>query len=130
MFGSFQSSYSWGLFWDMQTSDIYYGGDNQIKGRFTAQMQTRSTFEDNYWDFNTVWAICEGTNYPRLQWQIPAADWVCPDGVNAEDFIYLANRWLLEECGNSNHCDGVDLNTDGLVDMNDLARFAAYWMLE
>jgi len=32
-------------------------------------MQTAATFLDAGWDFNDVWTICEGKDYPRLQWE-------------------------------------------------------------
>ena len=48
-------------------------------GKTTALMQTESTFTDVGWDFvdeiingtDDIWDICEGTNYPKLAWQIP-----------------------------------------------------------
>jgi hypothetical protein len=80
------------------------------------------------WDFMTIWAICEGTNYPRLRWQIPAADWICPDGVNVEDLDYFVQRWLLGDCASSNNCDGADMNGSGTVDFADFAIFAQHWL--
>ena len=80
------------------------------------------------WDFVNVWAICEGTNYPRLRWHIPAGDWVCPDGVHLEDLDYLAARWLLDGCAAAGGCDGADLDGDGAVTMADMAIFAGQWM--
>jgi hypothetical protein len=54
-------------FWDMETScqTTSTGGT----GLTTAEMQTASTFTDVGWDFNEIWMICEGLDYPRLQWQ-------------------------------------------------------------
>jgi hypothetical protein len=80
------------------------------------------------WDFETIWAICEGTNYPRLAWQIPAADFTCPDGVNIEDLDYFVQRWLLGDCTSSNNCDGADMNGSGAVDFADFAIFAQHWL--
>ncbi|MBU0708378.1 hypothetical protein KJ596_01345 [Patescibacteria group bacterium] len=53
--GSITNSY-----WDIQTSgwSTSKGGE----GRTTAQMMQQATFVD--WDFNTIWAIDEGTSYP------------------------------------------------------------------
>jgi len=91
-------------------------------------MQDLNTYLDAGWDFATVWSICEGTNYPRLRWQIPAADWVCPDGVGMEDLEHLAVRWLRDNCGAAEDCEGVDLNVSGNVDMADFAAFAEQWV--
>ena len=57
-------------------------------------MKSKTTFTDRGWDFlgetangtEDIWAICEGTNYPRFVYQIPQGDIVCPDGVNSLDF--------------------------------------------
>jgi hypothetical protein len=114
-------------FWDIQSSmqTTSAGGT----GLITAGMKTKSTFTDAGWDFTTIWAICEGTNYPRLRWQMPAADLVCPDGVNFVDFAYFAARWPTTSCDSSNNfCGGADMDTSGTVDIFDLAEFAEYWL--
>ncbi|MGE5295940.1 MAG: hypothetical protein ACM3VT_14035 [Solirubrobacterales bacterium] len=41
-----------------------------IRGLATAQMQTASPFVAAGWDFENDWTICEGWNYPRLQWEM------------------------------------------------------------
>ena len=35
----------------------------------TAQMQTAAPFLAAGWDFEHVWTICEGQDYPRLRWE-------------------------------------------------------------
>lgn len=95
----------------------------------TAQMQLASTYVNAGWDFENTWAICEGTNYPRLQWQIPEADLACPEGVKLEDFAFFAARWLAQDCGQSNDfCDRADLNVSGSVDPGDLMIFFSDWL--
>jgi hypothetical protein len=122
-------------FWDINTSGTTDGvgnvnpDPNGVAGKTTAEMKTESTFTSAGWDFTTIWAICEGTNYPRLRWQIPAADWVCLDGVNFVDFAYFAARWPTTGCDSSNNfCGGADMDTSGTVDIFDLAEFAEYWL--
>jgi hypothetical protein len=98
----------------------------------TAEMKTRSTFTSAGWDFvgetangtEDTWSICEGTNYPRLTWQIPAADWACPDGVGLEDFAYLARFWLVPDVGDTK----ADLDNDNVVGISDLAIFCEQWL--
>ncbi|MHC4542289.1 MAG: GLUG motif-containing protein, partial [Planctomycetota bacterium] len=75
-------------FWDTQTSGQPTSGGGT--GRTTAEMQTISTFTDAGWDFWNTWTMCEGTNYPVLLWQIPPADFRCPDGVDFIDFAFFA----------------------------------------
>ena len=50
---------------DSQTSGGINPSGAQL--RTTAQMMQRSTFSG--WNFNTVWRINEGNDYPRLQWE-------------------------------------------------------------
>lgn len=111
-------------FWDKDASEI--NTSTMGTGKTTAEMKLFSTFTD--WDFTNIWAICEGTNYPRLQWQVPAGDFVCPDGVNVEDLDYLVQRWLMENCTASNSCNGADLDQSGKVDLADYATFAKNWL--
>ena len=44
-------------------------GQSAGTGKMTAQMQTATTFIDAGWDFQSVWMICEGGDYPRLRWE-------------------------------------------------------------
>jgi hypothetical protein len=119
-------------FWDTQTTGktvgIGYGTATGAIGKSTADMKTLSTFTSAGWDFNNIWAICEGTNYPRLRWSIPAADLVCPDGVNFADYSFFAKRWLNTDCASSNNCDGADFDFSGTVDIADLKIFCNHWL--
>jgi hypothetical protein len=119
-------------FWDTQASGqnsgVGSGFSEGLTGKTPAQMQTLSTFADAGWDFTETWVICQDANYPRLRWQIPAADWLCPDGVGMEDLAYLAARWLLDDCELSNDCDAADLTGDGAVNLADFAILADLWL--
>jgi hypothetical protein len=117
-------------FWDLETSG--QTASDGGTGKTTAEMQTPSTFIDAGWDFvcetengtEDIWSICEGTNYPRLVWQIPAGDFVCPDGITIEDFAFFMEHWLDDNCDSSNgYCEGTDLDQSGTVDVNDLEIF-------
>jgi len=68
--------------------------------------------------------ICEGTNYPRLKWQIPKTDWVCPDGVELEDMVYLAGKWM------ENPWIVRRMPMGRAVDLQDFEILASEWMLE
>ena len=117
-------------FWDVETTGQTdsYGGT----GKTTAEMKTRSTYTDAGWDFvgetdngtEDTWSICEGTNYPRLTWQIPTADWLCPDGVGMEDFSYLAQFWMILEDDIP-----VDLDKNNAVGISDLIIFSEQWLM-
>jgi hypothetical protein len=129
-----------GCFWDTNSNPDVNGIGNRsepnVVGKTTAQMQARSTFTDAGWDFigetvngpNDIWDICEGTNYPRFVWQIPTADFVCPDGVDFVDYSFLAERWGQEDCGSSNGCDGADLDLSNVVDWGDIKLLCARWL--
>ena len=109
-------------FWDMNTShrSTSEGGT----GLYTPQMQMLSTYLNAGWDFNNIWAICEGTNYPRFIWQIPAGDIICPDGVDIFDLAELCEQWLVLEIP-------ADLapppTGDGIVNFADFSIFADQW---
>ncbi|MHC4511374.1 MAG: hypothetical protein ACYTAO_20890 [Planctomycetota bacterium] len=73
--------------------------------------------------------MCEGTNYPVLLWQIPPADFRCPDGVDFIDFAFFAAHWHMQGCGAANsYCEGTDVNHSGMVDFLDLEIFADRWL--
>lgn len=40
---------------------------NGLKGKTTKEMQQKSTFTNAGWDFDNVWRIQEGSDYPRLR---------------------------------------------------------------
>jgi len=48
--------------------------------------------------------------------------------VDFADFAVLALYWGLTNCDELNWCDGVDLNTDRIVDFNDVMLFTDYWL--
>jgi hypothetical protein len=121
-------------FWDTTASDQvnasgYADSTSGIFGKTTPEMRTHLTFTTAGWDFENMWDICEGTNYPRLQLQIPVGDFVCPNGVGVEDLSILVLNWLRVDCGESNQfCGGADMNVSGAVDWVDFAAFAGHWM--
>jgi hypothetical protein len=124
-------------FWDMETSARAHSDGGA--GKTTAEMQTADTFLEAGWDFvgetengtEDIWSICEGTNYPRFVWQIPVGDFVCPDGITIDDFLFFLEHWLDNNCDSSNgYCDGTDLDQSGTVDANDLEIFFENWSAE
>ena len=54
-------------FWDTDASGLSDSAGGI--GRTTAQMEDPSTFLTVGWDFDTIWMICEGRDYPRLRWE-------------------------------------------------------------
>jgi hypothetical protein len=116
-----------GSLWDTESSTQAksVGGS----GRTTAEMKLVDTYLTQNWDFWNVWTICESVNYPVLLWQIPLADFRCPDGVDFQDFATFALHWRQENCGALNlNCDGADFDASGSVEFGDLAIFAANWL--
>jgi len=124
-------------FWDIEASG-QSSSDGGI-GKTTSEMQIASTFLEAGWDFvdeiengtEDVWSICEGTNYPRFVWQIPVGDFVCPDGITIDDFMFFMEHWLDDNCDLSNgYCEGTDLDQSGTVDEDDLEIFFENWQAE
>lgn len=135
-YGSYTS-----CFWDSDVNPDVNGIGNildppEVIGETTQNMQIESTFTDYGWDFvgelingpNDIWDICQGTNYPRLVWQIPPADFLCPDGVSGNDYAFFADHWGDENCGLSDDCDGTDLDSSDAVDGKDLKIFCQHWL--
>jgi hypothetical protein len=123
-------------FWDVQTSGVTYSDGGT--GKTTAQMQTQSTFTDAGWDFvdeiangtDDFWDICDGTNYPKLAWQIPiAGDFMCPDGVNMFDFAVLGDAWFSDpNLGNWDPACDISEPNDNVIDGFDLEVFTDNWL--
>ena len=110
-------------FWDVNTSDC--DSSDGGTGKTTVEMHDINTFLNAGWDFVTpIWKICQGTNYPKLDWQEPlTGDFGCPDGVDIYDFIVFVDQWLLEELSKDIAPDGGD----GIVNFLDWAVFANGW---
>jgi rhodanese-related sulfurtransferase len=124
-------------FWDIETSGQTESAGGT--GKTTAEMQTIGMFLEAGWDFvgetengtEDIWSICEAANYPRFVWQIPAGDFVCPDGITIDDFFYLLEFWLNDNCDSGNNfCQGTDLDQSGTVDEDDLELFFEIWLAE
>lgn len=114
-------------FWDTQTSgqSASPGGT----GKTTVEMQTITTYSDEGWDFRDYWTICDGMGYPVFLWQIPTADFLCPDGVDFIDFAFFAKHWLNDMCGAANfNCEGTDFDNSGSVDFTDLEILLDNWL--
>ncbi len=54
-------------FWDVETSGQTTSAGGV--GKTTAELQTGTTFAGAGWDFETIWMLCEGEDYPHLQWE-------------------------------------------------------------
>ena len=104
-------------------------GPNNDLGEPLADTQMKQQASFVGWDFITpVWKICETTNYPRLIWQIPAADFACPDGVNFIDYSFFAEQWMNTNCAANDDCDGTDFDFSGTVNIVDLKVLCGYWL--
>jgi hypothetical protein len=76
-----------------------------------------------------VWRMCgDGVDYPRLSWEFSqGGDMICPNGVGIEDLQYFAWRWTDNTPASAG---AADINSDGKVDMADLAILSAHWLQE
>jgi hypothetical protein len=104
--------------YDMETTGQSGGQGTPLS---TMQMKALSSYTN--WNLDTVWRICDGLNYPRLQWEArPVGDFACPDGVGIEDFVQLAQCW------NAATELQADISGDQAVDLADVAALGTYWM--
>jgi hypothetical protein len=124
-------------FWNTELGFLFPIGDTVGEGKTTAEMKTRSTFTSAGWDFvgesangmADIWRMCaDGVDYPRLSWEFSDdGDFTCPNGVALDDLLYLAARWLAttpETAG------AADINSDGQVNLTDLAVVSRHWLKE
>ncbi|NLH17154.1 MAG: LamG domain-containing protein [Phycisphaerae bacterium] len=120
-------------FWDVETTGlaISEGGE----GKTTAEMKKIATYTSAGWDFfggptdgpHKEWRMCSnGYAYPRLVWEFSrGGDFVCPDGVDVEDLMQLAESWLAAD---PNIVAGSDANGDHQVGLEDLAILSGSWL--
>ncbi len=59
-----------GCVWDKEVAHQARGACGQT----TAAMYDLHTYLDRQWDFENVWMICEGKDYPRLRWEQRSCD--------------------------------------------------------
>ena len=119
-------------FWDVDTSE--YSTSAGGTGLSLDVMKRQSSFVN--WDFvgettngtEDIWKICEGTNYPRLAWEVTTGDFECPDGVGVEDIAVFAASWLSTGAGENwdERCNLVDTGSE-VIDGFDWSVFASYW---
>ncbi len=92
----------------------------------TEDMQRITTYAG--WDFGNLWTICEGTHYPRFQWQVLPGDFVCPEGVELADLMLLSEEWLAAV-----PLASVDIAPEGAPDgkanLSDYSIVAENWLL-
>ncbi len=117
-------------FWNYETTGQLTSDGGTVKS--TEEMMNESTFTNEGWDFvgettngpNDIWKICDGTNYPKLAWQILLpGDFVCPDGVEMNDYAVLADQWQRDALAS----DVAPHGGDGVVNFMDWAFLANGW---
>jgi hypothetical protein len=118
-------------FWDIETSGMTTSSGGT--GLSTEDMQKIVSFTDTGWDFigedtngtNDIWRMCNGMNYPRLQWEPkPVGDFGCPDGVEVNDLLVLIEEWLAETMA----ADMAPNGGDGKIDLQDWNHLANAWL--
>jgi alpha-amylase len=71
-----------------------------------------------------LWEYYENTETSRLY----TVDFNGDGNINLFDYSFLAKHWGSQNCGQSSHCSGADLNNDGCVNSRDLTRLLDYWL--
>ena len=94
-------------------------------GLSTQQMHEEASYAG--WDFNSTWRICEGANYPRLQWEVPLpGDFVCPEGIELNDLLVLCEHWLSTDQPQYDIAPAWE--PDGVINLLDFVVLAESWM--
>ena len=109
-------------YWDIQSTG--QSSSSGGSGRTTAQMKQSATFQPA-WDFDSLWMISEGIDYPVLQSTNELFGDITQDGqVNGADLTIVLALW--GNCGGVPGC-AADLNGDLIVDGVDLALLLSAW---
>ncbi len=108
-----------GGYWDTETTGVSVSDGGT--GKKTADMKKKATYQG--WDFNNIWKIDEGTNYPKLRSQYS------PDGTAWAGLNQLAQWWLMTCDPSNDFCDGQENTGDATVNFEDFARLAMNWDL-
>lgn len=135
---SFGTNYT-KCFWDTSTNPSSLTGVGSevdpvgVIGKSSSEMRQRATYVGAGWDFvgesgngvDDIWSVHDGQDYPRLVWDlVNLAGW---GKIDFADFAFLANRWLIMNCGVLNDCRGADLDFSDTVDSGDLKIFLQHW---
>jgi hypothetical protein len=116
-------------YWD-NTIDNHNNGIGT--GLPTSQLKIKSTFTNDGWEFveqtkdsvMNPWRMCtDNIDYPRLSWQFPSEDFLCPDRIDLLDYAILSDQWMLKRLQEDVVPDGGDY----LVNFRDWAAFASNW---
>jgi len=107
---------------------------NGVLGETLENMEKRATYTDLGWDFvlendngtDDIWTVRENRDFPKLVWDL--VNFIGWYELDFLDFAYLANRWGQSDCGNSDDCEGTDLDFSDTVDWADLKIFCDYWL--
>jgi len=120
-------------FWDIKASGCTAsaGGD----GKGASQMATAAIYLAAGWDFidekangmQEIWFMSAARGGPRLVWELADGDFNSDTQVDFRDFGRLAARWRRADAGERSGGDGVV--PDGIVDFDDLSRFADVWLV-
>ena len=120
---SWNDSERWG--YDLYGSDV----DNAIGDWFVIDYEAIGAGDPNVWfcDYDVSWD--DPVSFETFT-QVPSRDFNNDDIVNYFDFSTFNTYWLSDDCSDPNWCDGTDINTDGVVDANDLTLLAGFWLWE
>lgn len=73
-----------------------------------------------------IWEYYEDSETSRLY----TMDFDADGDVDGADYCVLAQHWLNNNCAGFGWCDGADSDRSGSVNIQDLARFVEYWLLD
>src|SRR5262249_4241586 len=88
-----------GTLWDKQATAQSTDAIATDVGKTTLEMKQKATYTAWNWDFNTVWVIVDGQDYPQLRWQgnPAAALWDTFNEVKRPDDLIDPNVILSPE---------------------------------
>ncbi|MBN1764518.1 MAG: hypothetical protein JW860_04610 [Sedimentisphaerales bacterium] len=113
-------SWIWGI-------DMYTDENAQADNWFIVDYHAVGIGDPNvgFYDYNESWDEPRSCIYFHHS---PSRDFNNNDLVNLEDFYIMTSFWLEQDCRENSACELVDLDLNGIIEMNDLFLFSEYWL--
>jgi len=115
-------------------TDVGGSDPNGMLSKQLSDMKKKNTYTNVGWDFvseqmngtEDFWTINETNDFPKHVWTI--VNFVGWYEIDMLDFAFFANRWMYDNCGASDDCDGADIDFSDTVDADDLKIFCDHWL--
>ena len=103
-------------FWDVETTGR--SSSDGGTGKESGELKERSTYEEAGWDFDSIWDILEGDDYPYLRMPIPENE----PAIMDQDVDGLPDSWETCCFSDLEEGPGDDPDNDGQTNLEEYQR--------